>query len=164
MKLILLIVAFFVLLLWLPVLKFIQFYNEVPKIEITLDATNPYDCLEEYPSTETFRGVPVYILDRLLQSESSWIYSAVNKEEDSRGLAQVNMVYFDYFSRKYGITDPMNPWQSLCFAADYLYDLYLATGSWYEACLAYKCGLDGRSNAPEFIKSICRMIVEGECR
>ena len=41
MKLILLIVAFFVLLLWLPVLKFIQFYNEIPKKEITLDPQIP---------------------------------------------------------------------------------------------------------------------------
>ncbi len=160
MKKILLIVAFFVLLLWLPVLRFIQFYNEMPKIEITLYPTNPYEVLEEYPSPETFRCVLVYILDRLLQSESSWIYSAVNKEEDSRGLAQVNMTYFDYFNKKYGITDPMNPWQALCFAADYLYDLYLLTGSWYEACLAYKCGMAGSSNAPEFIRNICRSIVE----
>lgn len=160
MKKILLIVAFFVLLLWLPVLRFIQFYNEMPKIEITLYPTNPYEVLEEYPSPETFRCVPVYILDRLLQSESSWIYSAVNKEEDSRGLAQVNMTYFDYFSGKYGITDPMNPWQALCFSADYLYDLYLLTGSWYEACLAYKCGMAGSSNASEFIRNICRSIVE----
>ncbi len=130
------------------------------EIEIILDPTSPYEhIIERLPESVTFRGVPVDILDRLIQSESSWRYTVINKTENSVGLAQVNMQWFPYFRKKYGITDPLSPWQSLCFAADYLYDLYLATGSWYKACLAYKCGEKGCKKAPEDIQSICRQIV-----
>jgi len=138
---------------------YLYFYGRKP--DVSLDPNSPPYVVEEVPKPETFHGVPVDILDRLIQSESSWRYNVVNKAEDSRGLAQVNMKYFPYFRKVYGIKDPMNPWQSLCFAADYLSDLYLATGSWYEACLGYKCGLDGRADAPEWKKELCHWIAEG---
>lgn len=149
----------------LPFLLFILLIScHAPKPVIVLDRTDPYPYIEtEKPDITFYRNVPTEILDRLIQSESSWVVDAKSKKEgeNSIGLAQVNMRFFQYFRETYGIQDPTNPWQSLCFAADYLSDLYLATGSWYEACLGYKCGLDGRADAPEWKKELCHWIAEG---
>lgn len=136
-----------------------------PKPDIVLERTEPYPYMEiEEPDITFYRNVPTDILDRLIQSESSWVVDAKSKKEgeNSIGLAQVNMEWFEYFQKKYGITDPLKPSEALDFAADYLHDLYLATGSWYEAVLAYKCGLNGRVNAPENIKKIAYWVATGE--
>lgn len=65
---------------------------------IELPATNPWieiqeDKTEDKTELVTYNGVPVEILDRLIQSESSWRVDAQNKtaREYSVGLAQVNM-------------------------------------------------------------------------
>lgn len=133
----------------------------VVKDPVSLPATDPWKEYKE--PIPTFHGVPVPILDRLIQSESSWRIRVVNKthREHSVGLAQVNTKWLPYFRNKYGLQDPYNPWQALEFAARYLYDLYEVTGSWYGAVLAYKCGLSNIANAPEKIRQIARHITEG---
>lgn len=131
------------------------------KIDIELDPTNPYVGILE--SSEINHKVPPDILYRLIESESSWDAKAVNKtkKEYSVGLAQINTKWLEYFREVYKINDPWGAEQAVQFAEDRLYDLYLLTGSWYEACLAYKCGLEGRKDAPGDIKAICRWVVEG---
>ena len=149
----------------LPLLACILLISyHAPKPDIPLDRTEPYHYIEtEEPDITFYRNVPTEILDRLIQSESSWVVDAKSKKEgeNSIGLAQVNMEWFTYFKEEYGITDPLKPSEALDFAADYLHDLYLATGSWYEAVLAYKCGIQGRVNAPENIKVIAEWVATG---
>lgn len=129
--------------------------------KVYLPITDPW--VEYKDPVPTFCGVPVPVLDRLIQSESSWRVRAVNKTdgEHSVGLAQVNMKWLSYFRNKYGLHDPYNPWQALAFAARYLRDLYTQTGSWYKAVLAYKCGLSNVTHAPEKIRRIAWSIAEG---
>ncbi len=149
----------------LPLFLFILLIScHAPKPVIVLDRTDPYPYIEtEEPDITFYRNVPTEILDRLIQSESSWVVDAKSKKEgeNSVGLAQVNMEWFTYFQKEYGITDPLKPSEALDFAADYLHDLYLVTGSWYEAVLAYKCGINGRHNAPENIKKIAKWVATG---
>jgi hypothetical protein len=130
------------------------------EIKIELPATNPYG--ETVVLEETFRGVPVRILDKLIQSESSWRYTVVNRSERevSVGLAQVNLKWLPYFRSRYGIKDPTNPWQSLTFAADYLCDLYRATGSWEDAIVAYKTGLSNVGREPGWVRDLAKKITE----
>jgi soluble lytic murein transglycosylase-like protein len=135
------------------------------KVAITLPPTNPWKEVEAVPAVvETYHGVPVPILDRLIQSESSWYEGAVNRSngEHSVGLAQVNLRWLPYYRQRYGLQDPMRPVEALDFAARYLWDLYKQTGSWYEAVLAYKCGLAGRHRAPERIKRIASWVAGGK--
>jgi soluble lytic murein transglycosylase-like protein len=132
---------------------------------LELPPSSPWIEQDPFLSKEaTFNGVPVSILDRLIQSESSWLMHAESRShwEHSVGLAQVNLRWLSYFKACYGLKDPRNPAQAIDFASRYLADLYHATGSWYEAVLAYKCGLAGRHNAPEHIKRISRWVVGGE--
>ena len=128
-----------------------------------LPPTNPW-IEEQVPAPLTFQGVPVEILDRLIQSESSWRPWVENKSphEHSVGLAQVNLRWLPYFREKYGLQDPRKPSEALSFAARYLQDLRQITGSWYEAVLAYKCGLDGRHAAPPHIRRIAWWVVYGK--
>jgi len=130
------------------------------EIKVELPATNPY--VETAVLEETFRGVPVRILDKLIQSESSWRYTVVNRSEHevSVGLAQVNLKWLPYFCSRYGIKDPANPWQSLIFAADYLYDLYQATGSWEDAIVAYKTGLSNLGKESGWVRALAKKIIE----
>jgi len=130
------------------------------EVKVELPATNPYGgtvVLEE-----TFRGVPVRILDKLIQSESSWRYTVIHRSEYevSVGLAQVNLKWLPYFRSRYGIEDPANPWQSLVFAADYLRDLYQATGSWEDAIVAYKVGLLNIGREPGWVRVLAKRITE----
>jgi len=153
-----------IILVFLCFLSYVVFFYTSKPI-IVLDPTSPYS---EHIRTEivnvTYRGVPVHILDNLIQSESSWRYSVVNKSkyENSVGLAQINMNWFPYFKEKYGIKDPFNPYQSLNFAADYLKDLYEKTGSWEKAIIAYKAGLSKVDKAPAWVKKLAYKIVYGE--
>jgi len=122
---------------------------------VALPPTSPWI---EQPSLveETFRGVPTYILDRLIQSESSWRYTVSNRSrsEHSVGLAQVNLKWLPYFRSRYGLRDPLNPWQSITFAADYLHDLYRATGSWEDAVVAYKVGPSNLGKEPSWVRQL----------
>lgn len=129
---------------------------------VSLPVTDPWK--DYHPAQETYNGVPIEILDRLIQSESSWRVTAQNKTrwEHSVGLAQVNTQWLPYFREKYGLEDPMKPSQALDFASRYLYDLYLATGSWYQAVLAYKCGLGRIEKAPLHIRRIAWWVAEGK--
>jgi len=142
-------------------LLIVRFCAPAEKVSVELDPTNPYVGTLE--SSEINPKVPPDILYRLIESESSWDAKAVNKtkNEHSVGLAQVNMKWLEYFRRIYKISDPRDSVQAVQFVEDILYDIYLTTGSWYEACLAYKCGLEGRKDAPGDIKAICRWVVEG---
>ena len=147
----------------LPFFLFILLIScHAPKPDIILDRTDPYAEINK-PIVTFYKNVPTEILDRLIESESSWIVNAKSNKpgENSIGLAQVNMKWLAYFKEKYGLKDPMKPSEALDFAADYLHDLYLATGSWYEAVLAYKCGLNGRHNAPGNIRKIAYWVVNG---
>jgi len=122
---------------------------------VALSPTSPW-IEQPSPIEETFREVPVYILDRLIQSESSWRYTVTNRSqgEHSVGLAQVNLKWLPYFRSRYGLRDPLNPWQSLTFAADYLRDLYRATGSWEDAVVAYKVGLSNLGKEPSWVRQL----------
>jgi hypothetical protein len=130
------------------------------EIKVELPATNPY--AETVVLEETFHGVPVRILDKLIQSESSWRYTVVNRSECevSVGLAQINLKWLPYFHNRYGIKDPANPWQSLIFAADYLRDLYRATGSWEDAVVAYKTGLSNLGRESGWVRMLAKKIAE----
>ena len=155
-----LIAAIFLLLFIVTIITI----NSVNKIDIKLDPTNPW--VEEKTKVSTYNGVPLDILERLIESESSWNINAINKNdrETSVGLAQINLHWIDYYKQKYNITDPYKPSDAINFASRYLKDLYDRTGSWYEAVLAYKCGYNGRSRAPEKIKNISYWVVYGKER
>ena len=127
-------------------------------VKVKLDPTSPW--VEQFPTEETFRGVPVRVLNNLIQSESSWRYTVSNRSqsEHSVGLAQVNLKWLPYFRSRYGLKDPLNPWQSLVFAADYLRDLYQATGSWEDAVVAYKVGLYNLGKEPSWVRQLSQSI------
>lgn len=72
------------------------------------------------------------------------------------------MKWFPYFRERFGIEDPLNPWQSLEFAAKYLRWLYEQTGSWEEAVLSYKTGVNGAKNAGPKLRKLARWIVSGK--
>jgi len=136
-----------------------------PDLSISLPLSSPWQERKEgllAPPAPEFL-VPPGILYRLIQSESSWNPRAAHRSsrEYSLGLAQVNMRYLEYFTKKYGLTDPLDPYQAVLFVERYLYDLYLQTGSWEEAVLAYKFGLDNRHRVGERYKHLAHWIVYG---
>jgi len=90
--------------------------------------------------------VPLWLVARLVQVESSWNERAINRNRNGTydyGLFQLNSDYIEYFEWKYSVEDlnPFNWKQSAEVAVKHLRKLYEATGSWYEATLAYNCGL-----------------------
>ena len=141
------------------ILILILILGSCSRLTVDLPPTSPW-IEQPGPVEETFRGVPTYILDRLIQSESSWRYTVSNRSprEHSVGLAQVNLKWLPYFRSRYGLQDPLNPWQSLTFAADYLHDLYRATGSWEDAVVAYKTGLSTLGTEPAWVRQLAQSI------
>lgn len=92
-------------------------------------------------------GVPLWVLARLLEKESSWKHDAVNKNTNGTydlGIAQFNNAYLTdyYWFDNYGLWfDPFNPDEAIPVAARYLRRLYRVTNDWWMAVAAYECGL-----------------------
>lgn len=81
-------------------------------------------------------GIPSNLLFALIDYESSWNPCAANPKSSARGLGQIIAS-----TRKYlGITDALDPNQSLDGAARYLKEQYNKFGSWEIALAAYHRG------------------------
>ena len=130
--------------------------------KVELPPTSPW-IENQVSETITFHGVPVEILDRLIQSESSWNHNAVNNSHGERsiGLAQVNTKWLSYFRERFGLQDPLNPWQAVEFAAKYLYFLYEQTGIWEDAIIAYKAGLQRVHRVGPQLRRLARWVATG---
>lgn len=112
-------------------------------------------------------GVPLDVLIRLIESESSWrvhVRSCIRQDGTyDIGLAQINVAYLDYFTAEYmeGALDPLHPVDSLRFAARYLGDLRRKTGNWEDAVVAYKSGLGRVGSEPVWVRRIAVWVVRG---
>ncbi len=109
--------------------------------------------------------IPFQVLVRLGYSESWLNPKAVRYHKGTKyrdlGMWQWNEKWLHTHRRELGWFDPMDPGQSTEKAARKFKRLYVLTGSWYEAALAYKCGFEGRKDAPEAIKEMCKWVSEG---
>ena len=102
---------------------------------------NPYaspDLLQAGKQAAEKAGVPWYIFNALIQSESSWNPNAVGdsipgSSERARGIAQ----FLPSTAQSLKI-NPDDPMQALPAAAQYLADLKAKSGSWGEAVALYK--------------------------
>jgi hypothetical protein len=119
-------------------------------LSINQSQTPPYSIPNKYvlrltQLTDEYQ-VPLWLVARLIQIESNWQERAINHNSNGTydyGLFQLNSNYIEYFGWRYSVQD-LNPfdWESSAEAAiAYLRCLYESTGSWYEAILAYNCGL-----------------------
>lgn len=92
-------------------------------------------------------GVPVWILARTIEAESSWRPDVVGENEDGSrdlGIAQLGerwMGDFVWFDNGAAAFDPFHPEEAIPVAARYLARLYRASGDWRVAVAAYNCGL-----------------------
>ena len=89
-------------------------------------------------------GVPFAVAERLIASESSWNPKAVNPNDPSVGLAQLQTHLLPWFAHEFNggkSVDPWDPVVSVVVMIRYLAWLYARTGTWYWTALAYKSGL-----------------------
>jgi soluble lytic murein transglycosylase-like protein len=120
-------------------------------ITVVKEVIPPYSIPKRYIDVVTKsavdNGIPVWLLARLIEYESSWNSKTNRKNMNGSrdlGIAQFNDRYltdyywFDNGGKKF---DPMNPYEAIPVMARYLKRLYRATGEWRLAVLAYNVGL-----------------------
>lgn len=115
-------------------------------------------------AAERYR-IPFNVFARLGYSESWLDPRAVRFHKDRRqrdlGMWQFNSKWLAHHRAELGDFDPMNVEQATEKAAKKFRRLYDVTGSWYDAALSWKCGVEGRKDAGNGIKAVCRWIAEG---
>jgi soluble lytic murein transglycosylase-like protein len=109
---------------------------------------NPIDTLQSYADTaEEETGVPADLIMSVINSESSFDPEKVSKT-GAMGLMQL----MPAISKKYGVTDPLDPVQNIRAGAKYLADLLERyDGNQELALAAYQAG-------PERVKAAGRKV------
>jgi soluble lytic murein transglycosylase-like protein len=120
--------------------------NHARQVQPTYFIPHEYSAMIERVNLET--GIPLWIVARIIEWESGWDRSMVNKSNanGSRdlGLMQLNSRYLDEFSCRFNSgkkIDPLDPEENVRVGMRYLARLRRNTSSWYEAVWAYNAGL-----------------------
>lgn len=146
-----------------PVVMPAESSAQIPREWIRDEIYIPPEFREFFAESSRRHEVPFTVLTRCAYSES-WINpKAVRYHRDRRhqdlGIFQWNSKWLQDHRGKLGHFDPMEPREAIDAAAKWLKILYDGLGSWYNAVLAFKRGVDGRRHAEPEIKAVCRWIV-----
>lgn len=100
-------------------------------------------------------GVPRAVLSSILTRESNWNPRAVGTTNDL-GIAQ----FIPSTANDYGITDRLDPFQSIEGAAKYLRDSFREFGNWPDAIRSYNVGRGGSAagNGFEYLKDVLQLM------
>jgi len=89
-------------------------------------------------------GVPPGIAEALVERESEFNPLAVNPDDPSYGIMQLQERYLSWFAARFNSgrqIDPFDPVTSIHVGLRYLAALHAVCGDWWDALASYNCGL-----------------------
>ena len=89
-------------------------------------------------------GVPPGIAEALVERESEFNPDAVNPNDPSYGIMQLQTRYLPWFAARFNDgrpIDPFDPAVSIRVGLRYLASLHAVCGDWWDTIASYNCGL-----------------------
>lgn len=108
----------------------------------------PYRYREYLEQVSFDYNVPVWIIARVIENESSWKEKAFNKNGKNNydyGLMQLNsknLKEFEWRFNNFEKIDYYDPYENIRIGVQYLQYLYKHLGSWELTVSAYNCGIN----------------------